>query len=256
MGAEATVEQYEAELEKAIKELEEQKEAQPGSIARAMSLFKSWLRELFAKGAQQDDDDEEKDQDESEDSDEDLADRTRALLEEYGLDEEDEDEDEETEDEDEERGSVRKSLLDRAMEDPQMAEVIAADAVVASLLKSFSDAHGAQVRELRRELRELRKALNAMAEENKALHEQLEQLGRRPAGAVAPYRVIEKSAGGQQPQFPSQDEALRLAASALRKGLITAAERRQIELAYQMGRPELAAAPLFKARQAGDDSAR
>jgi len=255
MGADVSLQEREAELEKALQELEEQEEAQPGSVARALSLFKSWMAALI-KGTATDDDGDEDEKDDGDERDDERS--LDDLLEEYGLNDE---EDEETGDEDEEdEQPVRKSLYETAVEDPGLSEIVAADQVVAGLLKSFSEAQEAQVRELRRELRQMRKALVALGEENKALRQELEELGKRPASSVQPgsYRVrdISKSAQPGAPDLPPAEEAMKLAATAMRKGAITAAERRQIELAYQAGRPELAASAIFKARQAEADSAR
>jgi len=255
MGASMSLEEHEAELDKAIQELEGQEQAQPDSVARALSLLKSW-QEALIKGKADEDDDEEKTDKKQDNDDERTIDD---LLEEYGLNDEDEEPEDEEEEEDEEP-AVRKSFYDTALEDPSVAQIIDADPLIAGLLKSFSTAHEAEVRELGRELREMRKALVALGNENKALREELEGLGKRPAGAVpGNYRVrdISKGASPGGAQFPAEEEAMKLAAAAIRKGMITAAERRQIELAYQAGRPELAAEPLFKARQAGDaDNAR
>ena len=53
--------------------------------------------------------------------------------------------------------------------------------------------------------------------------------------------------------MPSPEEAAKRADAALRKGIITPAERRTVELAYQSGVPQEALQILHKAEMAGDE---
>jgi hypothetical protein len=197
-------------------------------------------------------------------------DRLDDLLDEYGMDDEEEGEgvdEDELEDEEDEmeppkpkgkgKPPVRKSLAEE-MADDGYSDVLDGNEFVKSLLTGVDDRIARRDADTQQQIGKLRKAIVGMGDQLSSINEALEGLGRLPAGrtatGAAPYQVREpmsKSTGGVQ--FPPEEKALAQAGSAMRKGLITAAERRTIELAYENNQPRAAAHVLHKIQQAGGD---
>ncbi len=261
-------------LMKAIADLEAEEQPSGGSIAQAFGMLKSWLSEQLAtltkarrpvREAEDLIEDLELDEEEpdyeryaKEDEYEDEGEYEDEEVEE-GNEEEEEYEDEEEEEEElpGRRRPFGKSLNQAVNE--RLGNVIAGDEVVAQLLAATDEVQRSREKRLRSELAQVRKALavvikqlNAEQKAHKSLAEELEAMGRIPLGSMTagPYRRVEKGGQAKRGEYPSAEEADKMAVEAMRKGLLTAGDRRAIELAYQGGDPSLVAEKIARAKQA------
>ncbi len=250
MGNHPQTDAPEMELQAALDQLEQVDVPTGGMIAKALGALTS----LFAKGAPA----------------KGGKDRLDALMDDYGLNDDDEDEGMDDmedddygpdgEDEDEDYGApppkVRKSLAD-AVDDDGFGEIIDGDGFMKSVLDNVDARMDARDREHRKELRTMRKAIGAVLELNQQLAQQLNQMGMRPAGhpsaPAGPYGIRKGAGASGGPSLPSAEAALKRADAALRKGIISAAERRTVELAYAAGTPQDALQILHKAELAGEE---
>jgi len=258
MGNHPQTDAPEMELQAALDQLEQVDVPTGGMIAKALGA----LTNLLAKGAKGG---------KGSKGDKTGKDRLDALMDDYGLndDEDDDLDDDEMDDddygpdemdEDEDSGApppkVRKSLADAVQEDG-FGEIIDGDEFMKSVLDNVDARMDARDREQRKELRTMRKALGAVLELNQQLVQQLEQMGMRPAGhpsaPAGPYGIRKGAGAGDGAPLPSAEEAAKRAEAALRKGIITPAERRTVELAYQSGVPQEALLILHKAELAGEE---
>ena len=204
-----------------------------GLFAKALSAVVGLLR----KGTKKAEEDEDEDEDE-EDKDEDA--RLKQAVKDLNL----------GEDEDEEKETTKDKIKKSLAEDKDVEELVSADELVKAVMVSATGAYQAIADSQTKVLTKLAKAIRVQANQIKTLNEKLDGIGQRPVSALAPYQVLQKGIAAEGTALPDKATAMKQAEVALKKSLITPAERRQVELAYDQGAPAAAASVLARIRTA------